>query len=186
MSQDERINSALSLKITLVGTRPVVWRRVLIPVDVSLGYLHDVIQGAMGWENCHLYDFMTGRGRRSSLSYQLRDESGSVFYKTAVRSFLPREKSTIVYLYDFGDGWQHKVVLEKVVEIGANQSLPVCLAGKNACPPEDCGGIGGYYSKLEALADSDDEYHDEVIEWMGEDFDPAFFDLEKTNRFLSR
>ena len=177
--------SAMCLKITLDGAEPPVWRRVLIPPNASLQYLHAVIQDAMGWEEAHLYDFMVGSGRGKSVLYDSDTEDESIFESIAVTTMLPRAKSKIRYIYDFGDGWQHTVVLEKKMEPPAGQRLPVCLGGEGACPPEDSGGVHGYAMKLEALADPHDEFHLETIEWMGRDFDPSRFDLNEANQRLT-
>jgi hypothetical protein len=92
----------------------------------------------------------------------------------------------MLYEYDFGDSWEHEVALEKILEKDPNLKTPVCLDGAMACPPEDCGGIRGYYDYLAALADPKHPEHEEIREWMGEKFDPAKFDLKKINRSLKR
>jgi hypothetical protein len=98
----------------------------------------------------------------------------------------PAVKSKFLYEYDFGDSWEHLIVVEKILPPDADFQHPVCLAGANACPPDDCGGIPGYYNLVEALADPKHPEHEELKEWIGGDWDPLRFDLEKTNRSLKR
>jgi len=96
-----------------------------------------------------------------------------------------RPGAKLIYTYDFGDNWQHAVVLEKILPLLADLKYPVCIDGKLACPPEDCGGIPGYYELIEALADPEHERHEEISEWISEDFDPQAFSVENVNRMLS-
>jgi hypothetical protein len=98
----------------------------------------------------------------------------------------PKVKSKLIYEYDFGDGWEHTIEVQKITEPETDAAYPVCLAGKKACPPEDCGGVWGYYEMLEALADRNHERHEEILEWLGGGFDPDAFDLEETNARLAK
>jgi len=88
------------------------------------------------------------------------------------------------YVYDYGDNWQHKVKIEQIVDLDAPLTAPLCLAGKNACPPEDVGGAPGYEEFLAALADPNDPEHEHFKEWIGGDFDPAAFDIAEVNERL--
>jgi len=97
----------------------------------------------------------------------------------------PKPKSKLIYEYDFGDGWEHAVEVQKIVEAEKGVECPVCLAGKRACPPEDCGGVWGYGDMLDALADPKHERHEELLEWLGGPFDPEAFDLDEVNRILT-
>ena len=97
-----------------------------------------------------------------------------------------RKKASFTYEYDFGDGWEHDVVVENTVPVGSEEKRAVYLAGENACPPEDCGGIWGYYELLEAVNDPKHEDHEELLDWLGEGFDPTRFDLEGVNAILRR
>jgi hypothetical protein len=98
----------------------------------------------------------------------------------------PKVKSKLIYEYDFGDGWQHTVEVQKIVEPEPGVEYPVCLAGKKACPPEDCGGVWGYYDLLETVANPKHENHDDMLEWLGDDFDPEAFDLGEVNAILAQ
>ena len=97
----------------------------------------------------------------------------------------PKAKSKLTYQYDFGDGWEHIIEVQKIVEATEGIEYPVCLAGKKACPPEDCGGVWGYYDFLEAVADPKHEQHEDMLEWLGGPFDPEAFDLDEVNRMLA-
>lgn len=133
--------SALQLKLTLRGvSNPPVWRRLLVPATVRLDRLHDVIRTSMGWTDTHLHVFSTAAG-----DYGVPDpELGFRNERTArLGQFLKQQGDRILYAYDFGDGWEHDVGLEKRLDPEQGAQLPACLAGKGACPPEDCGGPWG-------------------------------------------
>jgi Plasmid pRiA4b ORF-3-like protein len=175
------------LKITLRGVvKPPVWRRIAVPAALPLDLLHEVIQQAMGWEDEHMHVFSTPRRE-----YGIRDpELGHADErKVTVAEVLASPGATMGYTYDFGDDWEHDIVLEKVLPPGPAVGLS-CLAGKGACPPEDCGGAWGYASLKEALADPDHEEHEDLLDWLGldsaADFDPAQFSLDEVNARLSR
>jgi hypothetical protein len=174
------------LKVTLRGvSKPPVWRRVLVHAGASLGELHHVIIAAMGWDGGHLHMFsddVTQYGTTPD------DEDEDEF---AIGDVLVEPGDRLHYTYDFGDEWDHDIRLEKVLPPDAHPRatvVPVCLAGKGACPPEDCGGDWGYAELKETLADPSDEEHEERLEWLGledaADFDPAAFDLASVNARL--
>jgi hypothetical protein len=169
------------LKVTLEGVEPPVWRRLVVPSEFTLLDLHCAIQVAMGWEDCHLHDFEIKRQR-----YALpdADDFGSPLDETkaSLRDVAgPRAK--IRYQYDFGDSWNHVIVVEKILE-DTEVAPPICTDGARACPPEDSGGPWGYSEKLQALADPEDEDNEELRDWMGEDFDPERFEIDAVNREL--
>jgi hypothetical protein len=176
------------LKITLKWSDPPIWRRVLVRSDMRLDRLHGVIQRVMGWTDSHLHHFIVGR-----TFYGIQDREMMGFgprtlseKRYAVSDLAPAAKRSFVYEYDFGDSWEHKVVLEKILPSDASFKHPVCLAGANACPPEDCGGIGGYYHLLEILVDPNHEEHEEMKEWLGYALDATHFDLEAANAAVGR
>jgi len=171
------------LKITLQDVEPAVWRRVLVPSDFTLYELHHVIQIAMGWEDCHLHDFTIKQERYTVPS---RDDFDDSFDATRVQvADAVRPRSKFVYQYDFGDRWNHILLVEKVVRDAA-LSGPICVDGARACPPEDSGGAWGYAETLEALSKPDDEETEELREWIGDDFDPELFDRDSVNQGLRR
>ncbi len=179
-------NSRYQLKVTLVGIAPPVWRRLIVPGELSLAGLHRVIQLAMGWDSpyddYHLHDFRIGGTRYANAELGERwgepilDE-GSVSLAKVVK-----EKDRFAYLYDFGDSWEHRVTVEKVSATGP--AVPVCLAGGRACPPEDCGGVWGYAFLLELLADPSHPGRAEREDWLRELPDPEQFSPDPINRSL--
>ncbi len=173
------------LKISLMGAEPSIWRRVLVQGGISLGKLHDVFQRAMGWETSHLHMFDVGNKHYAELDPEWEDVEDQ--WKVRLCDIAPNEKSKFIYTYDMGDGWRHDVVVESITEPNERlKGAAVCLAGANACPPEDCGGIGGYADFLVAISDPKHEEHERMLEWIGGSFDPLAFDLEKTNKRLKK
>ena len=184
----------LQLKITLKGGKPPIWRRVLVPSTAKLSKLHEVIQNVMGWGSYHLHEFhidgrQYGDPQVDELGGVLNDwddwEETLDETRYTVGQFLRAPKQKFEYLYDFGDDWCHVILLEKVLEEGdAYPGHPICLKGVRACPPEDCGGMWGYREKLEIMRDPQDEDDREIVEWMGEDFDPESFEIDYVNARL--
>lgn len=177
--------SAYQLKVTLTGLRPPVWRRIVVPADTSLAALHRIIQASMGWEDYHMHAFSAGRATYGRPDRELGHRDGK---KAPLSRVLSRVGDRIGYTYDFGDGWEHEILLEKTA---APVDRPTCVAGRRHCPPEDCGGVWGYQDLVEALADPDHEQHDELTAWMAEahgltDFDPESFDPAEANERLAR
>jgi hypothetical protein len=172
------------LRISLTGSDPEIWRSVLVSGNETLGRLHSIIQDAMGWDNDHLHEFiMKDRTRFADREAALEGSRNED--KARLCDVAPRVRSSFVYVYDFGDDWHHKIKVEKVLDRDDGFSgKPVCVAGERACPPEDCGGLWGYYSKLEVLGNRRHPEYEDVAEWLGEDFDPEGFDLNEVNKRL--
>ncbi len=180
-SLDVTDGSVYQLKVSLKHAKPPIWRRLLVPSDIELNELHGVIQAAFEWTNSHLHQFVDGR-----TSYQPEAEEDEFPWMRTVDSagvhlsdLLRKEKDKIVYEYDFGDSWEHEMLLEKVLPADPNQALPLCIKGKRACPPDDCGGIYGYYQMLETLADPNSEEAEELLAWIGGPINPEAFDLDE-------
>ena len=163
-------------KITLHESNPPIWRRIQVP-DCTLADLHELIQAAMGWENCHLHQFIV-----SDVRYGIPDPELGLENENKVRlSQIVPESGTpfrFRYKYDFGDGWLHDILFEDCPPHDVGQKYPLCLEGSRACPPEDVGGLWGYAEFLEAIADPKHEQHDELLEWIGGKFDPGKFDAK--------
>ena len=176
------------IKVTLLWTRPPIWRRLLVPSSMTFEQLHDVLQTAMGWQNCHMHDFSAGNRHigQPEPSDGFMDMP-PVENELTVRlcDVLRRAGAKVTYTYDFGDGWEHSVALEERLLPDQDTVYPICLDGRLACPPEDCGGIPGFYRLLDILANPKHKEHDEMREWVGDDFDPEAFSVEKVNKFLS-
>jgi hypothetical protein len=174
--------SIVSLKVTLRGTRPPIWRRLLVPGTITLGGLHQVIQTAMGWHDSHLHLFeIAGRdyGDRHTVD-DVADENS-----LTLNGLLKSGVARFTYTYDFGDNWEHTVAIEKTQPAAAGDVYPLCVAGKRNCPPEDCGGPWGYQHLLEVLADPASPEYAEQREWIGEEFSPDEFDIDTANTVLS-
>ena len=180
------LRNTYQLKIGLKGAKPPIWRRFLIENSVTLPELHLVIQIVMGWKNCHLHQFIV-----ANKYYGISDPDFDMDLETIdenkyrISQLLIKEKDSIVYEYDFGDGWEHNIRLEKILTFDPKQELPFCIKAKGACPPEDVGGIWGYYDFLEALNDSKHPEHEGFREWIGGDFDPDGCDIDGINRLLA-
>ena len=182
-----RAGRVYQIKVTLNETAPPIWRRLLVAEDITLLKLHRVLQIAMGWEDCHLHHFIAGKVFYSSpppYADSFDDSSDESEAKARLCDVLPRVKAKMDYEYDFGDGWMHSIVVEKIDESANERQVPSCIEGAQACPPEDCGGAPGYADLLETLADPDHEQREEVLEWIGGEFDPAHFDIAAVNRAL--
>lgn len=178
------LRKTYQLKISLKGSKPPIWRRLLIADSVSLAQLHQAIQIAMGWTDSHLHQFIVGGKLFGTADsdfddMETLDESG---YKLG--QIMKTEKDSIIYEYDFGDGWEHTITLEKILPFDPKERLPQCVKGKGACPPEDVGGIWGYYEFLEALQDAEHPEHESYVEWAGGEFDPQHCDVEEINALL--
>jgi hypothetical protein len=136
----------------------------------------------MGWYNQHLYSFGDREFSIEELHEDSWGEPDADASKTQIFEFLRKKGDKLIYTYDFGDGWEHTVAVEKVLDAGAgNLPLPNCVDGVRTCPPEDCGGVPGYYNLLEVLGDSKHPEHEDMKEWIGDEFDPENFDLQAVN-----
>ena len=184
------------LKVTLDVIEPTIWRRLLVPDNISLADLHEILQLAMGWTNSHLHEFTIAR---KSYGEPEDDELGNHGVKDETLYRLNqlhlREKTKFAYLYDFGDNWEHTISVEKILHPNPSPTdtiskdaegirYPVCLDGERACPPDDVGGIWGYAHLLEAMADPNQEEYDDCYEWLDGTFDPEAFDLDEVNKDL--
>ncbi len=185
MPTQRRDTSAVyQLKVTLQGSKPPICRRLHVRGSTTLADLHRVFQIAMGWTDSHLHLFRVGAVEYGDPDPEsdmpMRDERRVRVEQIATAG----ERFT--YAYDFGDGWEHRVLVERVLAPEPDARYPLVLTGKRACPPEDVGGIGGYGDFLAALADPEDPEHATWTEWIGGAFDPDAFDGEAINRALRR
>lgn len=171
------------LKVTLKESKPPIWRRVLVPGSVTLYKLHQILQSVMGWEDYHLHQFTV-----DGIRYGEPDPDFGLDIKSERRVKLnqiaPEVKDRFVYEYDFGDSWEHQILVEKILPPQPGARYPICIAGKRACPPEDCGGIWGYADFVEAVQDSRHPEHNAMRDWVGRPFDPEAFDIDAVNQVL--
>ena len=174
------------VKVTLKGIRPPIWRRFQISGDVSLHKLHQILQVVIGWTDSHLYRFDIGDSHFGEPDPEYKGYGIDVrdAKRAKLSQVVPFEKAKFIYEYDFGDSWLHEVVVEKILPTEPGIQYPVCLTGRRACPPEDCGGIGGYTHLLKVLDDPTHEEHEEVMEWVGGEFDSEEFDLDRVNEVM--
>jgi hypothetical protein len=175
------------LKVTLRYTRPPIWRRLLVPAGLTLEVLHDVLQLAMGWDDSHLHEFRIGQKR-----FGKPDPEDQLMGLPAVSNehtahlfrVLGKAGAKATYTYDFGDCWEHAIAVEKVLPPVSGVDYPFCVGGKLQGPPEDCGGIPGYYHLLEAIHDPAHEEHEDLLDWVGGHYDPEDFSVDHVNRRL--
>jgi hypothetical protein len=175
------------IKVTLLGTKPPIWRRLLVPSSLTLAQLHDAVQTAMGWQGGHMHEFRAGQRSFGKPDPEYRSMGmDPVKSERTVRlsEVLRKTGPKLIYTYDLGDSWEHAIVLEKQLPVDPIASYPVCTDGKLACPPDDCGGIPGFYNLVEAFADPDHEQHKELRDWLGHDFDPMAFSIDSVNQML--
>ena len=182
----KKFDQVYQFKITLRDIKPPIWRRIQVPETYTFWDLHVAIQDAMGWSDYHLHEF------------EIADPSTDLMVNIGIpdedfdREILPGWKQKIAdyfsmgnrlaeYIYDFGDNWEHIIKLEKILPRDKNVDYPKCIAGKRACPPEDCGGIWGYENFLEIINDPDNEEYEDMIEWVGGEFDPEHFDVKEVS-----
>jgi Plasmid pRiA4b ORF-3-like protein len=189
--------SILQLKIMLKGSKPPIWRRVLVPAAMPLNQLHQVIQALFGWLDYHLHQFQTG-GFLGPTYAPVDPDGEDIFYgepsrdesQATVGELLPAVGNTMTYTYDFGDDWEHAVTVEKILaaDDGGGQ-LPRCTAGRGAAPAEDSGGTWGWANIVQAVNDPRHEEHQEYREWLGlrpgETLDPKAFDVDEVNGDLA-
>ncbi|MCK4613418.1 MAG: plasmid pRiA4b ORF-3 family protein [Thermoplasmata archaeon] len=180
----KRFDHVYQFKISLKGAKPPIWRRIQVPETYSFWDLHVAIQDAMGWDDYHLHEFeivnpSTGAKMRIGLPEGDYDEEVLPGWKQKISHYFSMEKPLAGYIYDFGDWWEHRIRLEKIVPRDKDIDYPICIKGKRACPPEDCGGISRYYEFLETIKDPENKEHEDMLEWVGGGFDPERFDPEE-------
>jgi len=179
----QALRKRFQLKISLIGMKPPIWRRLLVPSSMDLSELHDVIQISMGWTDSHLHQFIVGDAYYGEPDPDWDDR---IIPEKGVRisSLLKKDKQWLVYEYDFGDSWEHRIELEKILPYNPETITPICTGGRRGCPPEDVGGVWGYAEFLKVYKDSNNPEHEEMLEWVGEYFDPENFDMDETNHIL--
>jgi hypothetical protein len=178
--------TVFQFKITLIGSNPPIWRRIQA-ADCTLDKLHEHIQTAMGWTNSHLHQFEIA-GERYGDPELLEEELECLdSTRTRISKILPKpaKRFSFTYEYDFGDGWEHEILYEGCPQKESGKLYPQCLEGERACPPEDVGGIGGFYEFLAALADPKHEEHEDVKQW-GRGFDPDKFDAKRATKAMKK
>lgn len=174
------------LEIWLHEIEPRIWRKFEVPANIRLDKLHDVIQDVMGWTDSHLHSFNVGQDEYSmpypgdeAYNEGVLDET-----KAKLTDLVGRPKDRFVYVYDYGDNWEHIVELVEMKEPQKGVKYPVCLDGQRARPPEDCGGPWGYQEFLETLKGKNTKERQALFDWLGYEFDPEAFDVKEVNDLL--
>ncbi|MEU4218740.1 plasmid pRiA4b ORF-3 family protein [Actinoplanes sp. NPDC026623] len=174
------------IKVGLRGAKPPIWRRLEVPGDTSLSELHDIIQVAFGWDGSHLHVFETPYGMFGVADRELGHRAEK---PVTLEQVAPDVRGRVRYVYDFGDNWEHEIVVEKLLDRRAAVAYPRCTAGRRAAPPDDCGGIRAYAQLVDVLADPAHPEHGEHLEWLGlasaGEFEPALFDAAEVSRALT-
>jgi hypothetical protein len=176
----KKFDRVYQFKITLQDIRPPIWRRIQVPETYSFWDLHVAIQDSMGWMDSHLHQFTImnpSTGRRTIIGIPDEETGGEDLpgWEHAIADYFSLKNARADYLYDFGDSWEHTVELEKILAREKNNKYPLCIDGKRACPPEDVGGVWGYENFLEIIEDPQHEEHQDMLNWIGEGFDPEHF-----------
>ena len=175
-----------TLRIELKNTDPPIWRLVEVPTSITLKVLHDIVQVTMGWLDYHIWEIVVD-GQAYGLP--MKEDCGSAPRKVAdrvrLRDVLAPGTTTIDYTYDFGDSWEHKLIISDVRPGDITAAYPRFIAGERDGPPEDCGGIPGFYEMLEARADPKHPDHDEITEWL-DGYDPEELDIFPIEAALGR
>lgn len=183
------MSEIIQLTVSLHQSTPLIWRSIVVNKQTTFFELHHIIQIAMGWQNYHMFDFnldgyRVGMIQENDLGYgnnQLLDAT-----KTFLTDIISLEKDTFEYNYDFGDAWLHDVVVEQLKDNQTGTNYPACIDGQYNCPPEDCGGIVGFYHLLNILADKKHPEYKDSKNWIGKKYNPESFDLVKINRQLKQ
>ena len=180
----KKFKQVYQFKIVLKYSKPPIWRRIRVPETYTYWDLHVAIQDAMGWGDYHLHEFemfnpSTDLVENIGIPYKDFGREVLPGWKQKIESYFSMENPEADYIYDFGDNWEHKIQLEKILTREKGVNYPVCIKGKRACPPEDCGGIWGYEEFLEAIKDPTHQEHKEMLEWVGGEFDPEHFDMNE-------
>jgi hypothetical protein len=184
MARQVKTGTIYQIKVTLKDSKPPIWWRIQVSGETNLYKLHRILQKVMGWEDYHLHQFEINKKKYVHPDAELEDVQDERKFKLVQ---LPlKEGSTFIYGYDFGDSWDHELLVEKISPSEETRISPLCLGGERACPPEDCGGIWGYEEFLEAIKDPKHERHEKLLNWIGGVFDPEAFDLNAINKGLRR
>ncbi len=181
----KRFRKVYQFKITLQGIEPPIWRRIQVPETYTFWDLHVAIQDAMGWLDCHLHHFEIfdlSIGITELIGIPDDSAWGIIVlpgWEQKIADYFSIRNNTAEYIYDYGDRWIHTIKLEKILPRAKGVKYPICIGGKRACPPEDCGGIWGYEELLEIIMNPNHKEYEEMLEWLGGDFDPEYFDMKK-------
>lgn len=177
--------SVARIRIALNDIEPEIWRRVAVPLDFNLKGLHDVIQAVMAWQDCHLFEFTVG-----AKVYGLPDSEWDYRRKSykaklaKLATFVAQGVGDFCYVYDMGDNWEHSITIEAIEPVDATQKYPRFIDGARRAPPEDVGGVPGYYEFIDAISKPRHREHKRMLEWYGRPYDPDDIDALSIRRRL--
>lgn len=177
--------SVYQFKITLQNVEPPIWRRIQVDNFITLSRFSAILLAVMGWNNSHLHQLEIGGKDYGIPDDEFNDSKDTIDEKKKkLRDFDQSDLKKFTFTYDFGDGWEHEVELEKVLEFNHKTNSPKCIDGARNCPPDDCGGTGGYENFLEAICNPEHPEHKDMLRWIGGKFDPEKFSVRSANRDL--
>jgi Plasmid pRiA4b ORF-3-like protein len=177
--------TAVPLRITMKGTKPPIWREVLVPTSMTMQTLHQTIQAAMGWWDTHLFEFDTGDDRIGEPDPDFDEADVTLARNVKLATLLRRGVRRFTYLYDFGDHWEHRIEVKREIPLLPGEEVPILLGGARRCPPEDVGSLSGFEDFLEAMADQAHPEHDDMTTCYGGAFDPDDIDEARINARLA-
>jgi len=175
-------NKTMVFRVSLLDIEPEIWREIEVPATYSFWDLHVSIQDAMGWLDCHLHVFRisdpkTAKTEEIGIPDDEFSDSPSIWpgWEATIADYFINPGDQAFYEYDFGDGWQHQIRLDRIADRSDGTAYPRCLDGARACPPEDCGGVWGYEQLLKIIGDPKHEEYKNMMEWLDGMFDPESF-----------
>lgn len=184
----KKFERVCQFKITLKGIRPPIWRRIQVPETYTFWDLHVAIQDAMSWVDYHLHRFeIINPSTDMKEEIGIPDEDFELDrevlpgWRRKIADYFAMDNTKAAYTYDFGDNWEHMIKLEKIVPRDKDIKYPICIAGKRASPPEDCGGIWGYGDFLEIIMNPNHEKYEEMLGWAGGEFQPEQFEVKEVH-----
>jgi hypothetical protein len=180
----KKFDQVYQFKITLQDIKPPIWRRIQVPETYTFYDFHVAIQDAMGWLDYHLHEFSLidpRTGLNVEIGFPVDDFGRNILtgWNQKINDYFSIENDSADYVYDFGDFWRHKILLEDIIPRDRKIKYPVCIKGKRACPPEDVGGVGGYEDFIKIIRNPKHKEYEDMLEWAGGEFDPEFFDPEE-------
>jgi len=178
------MSSVYQIKVTLNDSKPPIWRRVLVEDTTTLSKLHTILQTVMGWTDSHLHQFIINDEFYGEPDDEFSDIETKNEKRYHLNQFVERKGFKFIYEYDFGDSWEHTILIEAILPIEKGAVYPRCIEGKRACPPEDVGGVWGYEDFQKVIADPQDPEYEQMMEWLGVKFDPERFNLDHVNEGL--
>lgn len=175
------------VRVSLAEITPAIWRQIRLSGAMTLEDLHFAIQGAFGWENSHMHVFTLSADETYSVSAakswsaDVGVEGAGDAAKITLQEIVARKIKRFTYEYDFGDSWLHEITIESASPATEPIAMPQCLAGERNGPPDDCGGVPGYYNFVEAMSDPKHPEHRELKEWHGGKYKPELFSVKTAN-----